>query len=86
MSPCRKATGDGEILSAVLQVFTRYSANNPQFPVNDRSLFTGVPATAKCCGRRWGGIRRRDRFESLRYCRFDSEQSFASVILERIRT
>ena len=32
---------DGGILSAILQVFTRYSANNPQFPVNDRSLFTG---------------------------------------------
>ena len=38
---------DGGILSAILQVFTRYSANNPQFPVNDRSLFTGVPATGK---------------------------------------
>jgi hypothetical protein len=36
---------DGGILGAILQVFTRYSANNPQFPVNDRSLFTGVPAT-----------------------------------------
>jgi hypothetical protein len=29
------------ILSAILQVLTRYSANDPQFPVNDRSLFTG---------------------------------------------
>jgi hypothetical protein len=28
-------------LSAILQVLTRYSANDPQFPVNDRSLFTG---------------------------------------------
>jgi hypothetical protein len=28
-------------LSAILQALTRYSANNPQFPVNDRSLFTG---------------------------------------------
>jgi hypothetical protein len=27
---------DGGILGAILQVFTRYSANNPQFPVNDR--------------------------------------------------
>ena len=32
---------DGGILSAILQVFTRYSANDPQFPVNDQSLFTG---------------------------------------------
>jgi predicted nucleic acid-binding protein len=29
-------------LSAIPQVLTRYSANNPQFPVNDRSLFTGT--------------------------------------------
>jgi hypothetical protein len=28
-------------LSAILQALTRYSANNPQFPVNDRSLFAG---------------------------------------------
>jgi hypothetical protein len=28
-------------LSAILQVITGYSANDPQFPVNDRSLFTG---------------------------------------------
>jgi hypothetical protein len=28
------------ILSAILQVLTRYSANDPQLPVNDRSLFT----------------------------------------------
>jgi hypothetical protein len=28
-------------LSAILQVLTRYSANDPQFPVNDRPLFTG---------------------------------------------
>jgi hypothetical protein len=32
---------DGGILSAILQVFTRYSANDPPFPVNERSLFTG---------------------------------------------
>jgi hypothetical protein len=32
---------DGGILSAILQVLTRYSANDPQFPVNDWSLFTG---------------------------------------------
>jgi hypothetical protein len=32
---------DGGILSAILQVFTRYSANDPQFPVNGWSLFTG---------------------------------------------
>ena len=31
---------NGGILSAILQVLTRYSANDPQFPVNDRSLFT----------------------------------------------
>jgi hypothetical protein len=29
------------ILGAILQVLTRYSANDPHFPVNDRSLFTG---------------------------------------------
>jgi hypothetical protein len=28
-------------LSAILKVLTRYSANDPQFPVNGRSLFTG---------------------------------------------
>jgi hypothetical protein len=32
---------DGRILSAILQSFTRYSANVPQFPVNDWSPFTG---------------------------------------------
>jgi hypothetical protein len=32
---------DGGILSAILLVLTRYSANDPQFPVNDWSLFTG---------------------------------------------
>jgi len=32
---------DEGILSAILQSLTRYSANDPQFPVNDRSLFTG---------------------------------------------
>jgi len=32
---------DGGILSAIPQALTRYSANDPQFPVNDRSLFTG---------------------------------------------
>jgi hypothetical protein len=32
---------DGGILSAILQALTRYSANDPQFPVNDGSLFTG---------------------------------------------
>jgi hypothetical protein len=31
---------DGRILSAILQVLTRYSANDRRFPVNDRSLFT----------------------------------------------
>ena len=39
---------DGVILSAILRVLTRYSANDQQFPVNDRSPFTGVPATGKC--------------------------------------
>ena len=29
------------ILGAILQALTRYSANDPQIPVNDRSLFTG---------------------------------------------
>jgi hypothetical protein len=28
-------------LSAILPVLTQYSANDPQFPVNGRSLFTG---------------------------------------------
>jgi hypothetical protein len=32
---------DGAILSAILQLFTRYSANDLQFPVNDWSLFAG---------------------------------------------
>jgi hypothetical protein len=32
---------NGGILSAILQGLTRYSANDLQFPVNDRSLFTG---------------------------------------------
>jgi hypothetical protein len=32
---------DGGMLSAIAQALTRYSANDPQFPVNDRSLFTG---------------------------------------------
>jgi hypothetical protein len=32
---------DGGILSAIPQALTRYSANDPQFPVNDRSPFTG---------------------------------------------
>jgi hypothetical protein len=32
---------DGGILSAIVQALTRYSANDPQFSVNDRSLFTG---------------------------------------------
>jgi hypothetical protein len=31
---------NGAILSAIQQVLTRYSANDPQYPVNDRSLFT----------------------------------------------
>jgi hypothetical protein len=29
-------------LSAILHALTRYSANEPQFPVDDRSLFTGA--------------------------------------------
>jgi hypothetical protein len=32
---------DGVILSAIPQVLTRYSANDPQFPVNDWSRLTG---------------------------------------------
>jgi hypothetical protein len=32
---------DGGILSAILQTLTRYSANDRQFPVNARPLFTG---------------------------------------------
>ena len=35
------ASFDGGILSAILQVLTRYSANDPQFPANDRAPFTG---------------------------------------------
>jgi hypothetical protein len=30
---------DGGILSAILQALTRYSANDRQFPVSDRSFF-----------------------------------------------
>ncbi len=37
----------GVILNAVPQALTRYSANDPQLPVNDRSLFTEVPVTGK---------------------------------------
>jgi hypothetical protein len=36
-----KRVFDGVTLSAILQVLTRYSASVPQFPVNDRSPFTG---------------------------------------------
>jgi len=32
----------GGSLSAILQALTRYSANDPQFPVNDPPLFTGT--------------------------------------------
>jgi hypothetical protein len=32
----------GEILRDILQAFTRYSANDPKFPVNDVPLFTGA--------------------------------------------
>jgi hypothetical protein len=47
---------DGGILSAILQVFTRYSANDPQFPVNDRSQFTGKRAQSReIAVRVWGG-------------------------------
>jgi len=46
-------------LSAILQVLTRYSASDRQFPVNDRSLFTGVPATGKFHGSRWSGAAER---------------------------
>ena len=42
MSPTHaRVIVDGGILRAILQVLTRYSANDPQFPVNDRPLFTG---------------------------------------------
>jgi hypothetical protein len=38
-------------LSAILPVLTRYSANDPQFPVNDRSPFTGKSqVAAERCG------------------------------------
>jgi hypothetical protein len=30
------------MLGAILQALTRYSANDPQFPVNDPPLFTGA--------------------------------------------
>jgi len=33
----------GEMLPEILQPFTRYSANDPEFPVNDTPLFAG------CC-------------------------------------
>lgn len=33
---------DGEILSVILQVLTRYSANGRQIPVDDGWLFTGT--------------------------------------------
>jgi hypothetical protein len=31
----------GESLREILQAFTRYSANAPEFPVNDAPLLTG---------------------------------------------
>jgi hypothetical protein len=36
---------DGAILSEASKVLTRYSANDPQIPVNDRSLITRMPQT-----------------------------------------
>jgi hypothetical protein len=45
VSPKQGSSFDGGVLSAILKVFRRYSANNPQFPVNDRSLFTGMSHT-----------------------------------------
>jgi hypothetical protein len=32
----------GGILKEILQAFTRYSANDPELPVNDPPLFTGA--------------------------------------------
>ena len=32
----------GETLRAILQALTRYSANDLELPVNDRTLFTGA--------------------------------------------
>jgi hypothetical protein len=50
---------DGGILSAILLVLTRYSANDPQFPVNDWSLFTGKPR-ASANKRNVGNTRQRE--------------------------
>jgi hypothetical protein len=35
----------GGILREILQALTRYSANDPEFPVNDPPLFTGCNLT-----------------------------------------
>jgi hypothetical protein len=32
----------GEMLPEIPQPFTRYSANDPEFPVNDTPLFAGA--------------------------------------------
>jgi hypothetical protein len=36
----------GESLREIVQALTRYSANAPEFPVNDPPLFTGQIQTA----------------------------------------
>jgi hypothetical protein len=35
----------GEILRQILHALTRYSANDPELPVNDPPLFTGCRLT-----------------------------------------
>ena len=35
----------GAMLRQILQELTRYSANDPEFPVNDPPLFTGCNLT-----------------------------------------
>jgi hypothetical protein len=39
---------DGGILSAILHAFIRYSANDPQFPVNDRCSANRICFRGRC--------------------------------------
>jgi hypothetical protein len=65
---------DGGILSAILQVLTRYSANAPQFPVNDWSLLTG----------KLGACAPRDEVSTVGVALFTGAQIFAFDLSTRV--
>src|ERR1700735_2311623 len=65
---------DGGMLSAIAQALTRYSANDPQFPVNDRSLFTGKTYVV-------GGAERRGRMPDQRRTYVFGKTVFGSPVL-----